>query len=61
MSQDQEVESINLALQTPKTNHFISKSRSNVHVDSSNRLEVPQGFSPQLFNIEIKKHEENSP
>ena len=58
MSQEQEVESVNLAQQTPNTNPFISQHRSNAHLESSNRLEVPQGFSPhRIFNIEIKNHE----
>jgi len=31
-------------------------SQSNAHIESSNRLEIPRGFSPELFNIEIKKN-----
>ena len=35
---------------------MLDKSQSNAHLESSNRLEIPRGFSPQLFNIEIKKN-----
>jgi hypothetical protein len=35
---------------------LIGKSQSNAHIESSNRLEIPRGFSPELFNIEIKKN-----
>jgi hypothetical protein len=55
-SLQQEIDSENRAPIQSSSRKLIDKSQSNAHIESSNRLEIPRGFSPQLFNIEIKKN-----
>jgi len=55
-SLQQDIDSENHAQHISSSNKLISKSQSNGHLESSNRLEIPRGFSPELFNIEIKKN-----